>query len=111
MADELNLNRNFMHTQFSSWRLQQLATVKCCQLCATGHASGVATTALDFLHTHASVLRNHLLLSEGRLFVFTQSEKKVGYFIYELLPAPTCDQGLLPLQMAGTFANLLTRQM
>ncbi|GIL86925.1 hypothetical protein Vretimale_15539 [Volvox reticuliferus] len=100
MADELKLERDLMHTQFSSWRLQRLATVNRYQLCATGHASGIATTALDFLHTRASVLRNHLLLSESRLFIFTQSEHKPGYFIYELLPVPASDQGLLASQVA-----------
>lgn len=103
---ELSLNRDYMHTQFTSWRLQPLAKVTRHYLSTTGHASGVVSTALDFLHTRASVLRNHLLLSEGRVFVFTQPQNAPDFLIYELLPAPASEEGVLPVQVAGTYGAM-----
>ncbi|KXZ56884.1 hypothetical protein GPECTOR_1g798 [Gonium pectorale] len=101
MALELKLDRDKMHTLFSSWRLQPFATVSRHQISVTGRASGVESTALDFLHTRASVMRNHLLQTEGRLFVFTQTQDSGRYHLYELLPTPASDEGVLARQVAA----------
>ncbi|KAG2483809.1 hypothetical protein HYH03_017332 [Edaphochlamys debaryana] len=103
--EDLALDRDLMHARFSNWRLGRFAQVTRHHLRATGHTSEVVSTALDFLHTRASVTRNHVEESEGRLFVFTQSDQQSGYRIYELLPALASDQGLLPQQVAELSAE------
>ncbi|KAG2433472.1 hypothetical protein HYH02_012590 [Chlamydomonas schloesseri] len=97
---ELALNRDLLHSQFSSWRLQPIATVKRHELEIYGHAAGIISSSVDFLHTQASVTRNHVLQSEGRLFVFTQQDGAAAHRIFELLPVPGADAGLLPVQVA-----------
>lgn len=98
---ELALNRDLLHSQFSSWRLQPLASVKRHDLELYGHAAGIVSSSVDFLHTQASVTRNHVLQSEGRLFVFTQQDGSAAHRVFELLPVPNADAGLLPMQVAG----------
>ncbi|PNW85571.1 hypothetical protein CHLRE_03g193050v5 [Chlamydomonas reinhardtii] len=97
---ELALNRDLLHSQFSSWRLQPLASVKRHDLELYGHAAGIVSSSVDFLHTQASVTRNHVLQSEGRLFVFTQQDGSAAHRVFELLPVPNADAGLLPMQVA-----------
>ncbi|KAG2442368.1 hypothetical protein HXX76_002454 [Chlamydomonas incerta] len=98
---ELALNRDQLHSQFSSWRLQAIAAVKRHELEIYGHAAGIVSSSVDFLHTQASVTRNHVLQSEGRLFVLTQQDGSAAHRVFELLPVPGADAGLLPVQVAG----------
>jgi hypothetical protein len=57
-------------------------SIMCPAQIATGHASGVESRAVDFLHTRAAVLRNHLLQSEGRLFLFAQASLPLAVSLY-----------------------------
>lgn len=52
-----------------------------------------ASDAVDFLHTGASVLRNHLIESQGCLFVATNSNQQLVVIIEVVDSAP----GAVPL--------------
>lgn len=67
----LALDRSLQNSQFSSWRLgrQFLGAQQALPLPAPVHVAPSDT--VDYLHTRASVLRNHVVHSEGRCFLFT----------------------------------------
>jgi hypothetical protein len=73
----LSLNRRLQNPLFESWKLGSdfVQSRSCLQL--QGQVYQGASDAVDFLHTKAAVLRNHLIESQGRLFVATNNEQSV----------------------------------
>ncbi len=70
-APSLQLDRSLQNNAFESWRLggsfvHRRTSAALPAPVATAAANGSAT---DFLHTRERVLHNHLLHSQGRLFV------------------------------------------
>lgn len=70
----LELNRRLQNHAFESWKLggDFVASRESAQL--PGQVFLGAGEALDFMHTRASVLRNHLLQSQLRNFVVTAGQ-------------------------------------
>lgn len=67
----LQLNRNFQNADFHSWKIGSdfVAGREVYELPANVFEG--ASDAVDYLHTRASLLRNHLIESQGRHFVIT----------------------------------------
>ena len=72
---DLKLDRKLQNEAFQSWRLAPCSS----RIDITRHEldlpgkgiMAVKNEAVDFLHTRASLLRNHIIESQGRRFCFT----------------------------------------
>ena len=69
---DLALDREFLNPHFASWRLRDFAGASRLEASTPGPVARLKSSALDYLHTRAFALRNHLLHSAGRLFLVTQ---------------------------------------
>lgn len=69
---DLALDRSLQNDKFQSWRLSPTNCLTARHaLALPGPVVAVKSEAIDYLHTRASVLRNHLLEAHGgRLFCF-----------------------------------------
>ena len=69
---DLTLDRGLQNDKFQSWRLSPTNCLAARHaLALPGPVVAVKSEAIDYLHTRASVLRNHLLeVHGGRLFCF-----------------------------------------
>ena len=72
---DLTLDRGLQNDKFQSWRLSPTICLAARHaLALPGPVVAVKSEAIDYLHTRASVLRNHLLEAQGgRLFCFIAS--------------------------------------
>lgn len=70
----ITLDRSLQNRVFQSWRLGKsfIKDRRECRLPGPLHSG--AAQATDYLHVRASVLRNHLLLSQGRLLVICHAD-------------------------------------
>ncbi|WIA32717.1 hypothetical protein OEZ86_005903 [Tetradesmus obliquus] len=92
----LSLNRKLQNPQFESWKLGSDFVKNRVCLHLPGQVYQGAGDAVDFLHTKASVLRNHLIESQGRLFVATSNHGQ-SVVINALVSGASGDVQLLPL--------------
>uniref|UniRef100_A0A383V828 Uncharacterized protein n=1 Tax=Tetradesmus obliquus TaxID=3088 RepID=A0A383V828_TETOB len=92
----LSLNRKLQNPQFESWKLGSDFAKKRVCLHLPGLVYQGAGDAVDFLHTKASVLRNHLIESQGHLFVATSNHGQ-SVVINALVSGASGDVQLLPL--------------
>jgi hypothetical protein len=69
---QVSLNRRLQNRIFESWRLGGDFVKSKAQLELPGNLQRGQGNAVDYLHTRTSILRNHLLESQGRHFVATQ---------------------------------------
>ena len=92
----LSLNRKLQNSHFESWKRGSdfVESRSCLQL--PGQVYQGAGDAVDFLHTKASVLRNHLIESHGRLFVATIN-KNQSLAVLEIASNEAEGVQLLPL--------------
>jgi hypothetical protein len=92
----LSLNRRLQNPLFESWKLGSdfVRSRSCLQL--QGQVYQGASDAVDFLHTKAAVLRNHLIESQGRLFVATNNDDQ-SVVINEVNLDPAGGAQLLPI--------------
>jgi hypothetical protein len=95
-SSSLSLNRKLQNSLFESWKLGSdfVQSRSCLQL--PGQVYQGAGDAVDFLHTKASVLRNHLIESQGRRFVATISDDQ-SLVLNEVEASETEGVQLLPL--------------
>jgi hypothetical protein len=91
----LSLNRRLQNPLFESWKLGSdfVQSRSCLQL--QGQVYQGASDAVDFLHTKAAVLRNHLIESQGRLFVATTNDDQ-SVVINEVSSDPAGEVQLVP---------------
>jgi hypothetical protein len=100
-SSSLSLNRRLQNPLFESWKLGSDYIQKRHELQLPGQVYQGAGDAVDFLHTKASVLRNHLIESQGRLFVATSNDEQ-SMVISEVSASAEGDVQLLPV--AGVMA-------
>lgn len=74
MASSLPLNRRLQNARFDSWKIGKDFVQSRSSIDLPGVVFEGASDAVDFLHTRAAVLRNHLIESQGRLFIATRTE-------------------------------------
>lgn len=95
---ELQLDPDLLNPNFNSWRLAATSAPSSSQgddngrveAPTAGPVAEVRSSDLDYLHTRASVLRNHILQSAGRLFFATRSrEGGAAYDLFELADDPS----------------------
>lgn len=65
----LQLNRQLQNHAFESWKIGSNFVAGKYECMLPGPVYQGASEAVDFVHTRASLLCNHLVLSQGRLFV------------------------------------------
>lgn len=75
-AEELMLNRQLQNSAFQSWRLKHGSVRSRSDIDLPLPVATVKSDAVDYLHTRARVLHNHLLESRGRLFCFLGQEQQ-----------------------------------
>ena len=77
---DLQLDRGLQNDKFQSWRLGSPPIgIARHAIDLPGQVQVVRTEATDYLHTRASVLRNHLVEAHGgRLFCFVSSTGTLG---------------------------------
>lgn len=80
----LQLNRNFQNANFESWKIGSDFVNSRDVLELPDRIFGGASEAVDYLHTRASALRNHLVESQGRLFVATRAQEDT-LAVYEVV--------------------------
>eukprot|EP00798_Chlamydomonas_sp_ICE-L_P017838 gene17838-24222_t len=93
---DVQLSRGMQNSAFESWRLvgsssfvESRSEVELGTLVRT-----TDNTSIDYLHTRAAVLRNHLLHSHGRLFTFASQrpcDTASDFALSELLPGSSGD--------------------
>jgi len=67
----LQLNRRLQNYAFESWKIGSSFVAQRSSLTLPGSVFLGAADAVDFVHTRASLLCNHLSASQGRFFVVT----------------------------------------
>jgi hypothetical protein len=67
----LQLNRQLQNHAFESWKIGSNFVAERHECVLPGPVYQGAGEAVDFVHTRASLLCNHLFSSQGRLFVVT----------------------------------------
>jgi hypothetical protein len=67
----LQLNRRLQNHAFESWKIGSSFVADRTEAALPGPVFQGAGDAVDFVHTKASALNNHLLCSRRRLFVVT----------------------------------------
>lgn len=100
----LQLDRNLQNASFESWKIGSnfIRSRSVINLPASIYAG--ASDAVDYLHTRASVLRNHLVESQGRLFLATRADQD-ALLLYEVVrynPSNADVAGLDLVETAGT---------
>ena len=69
---DVSLDRELQNSVFESWKLGSSSFLLSSDAAELPEPTAVVdNTAVDYLHTRAAVLRNHLIHSKGRLFAFT----------------------------------------
>jgi hypothetical protein len=69
-ALELKLDRSLQNEAFQSWKLSTGSLASRKQIDLPGAVAASRSDAIDYVHTRAAVLRNHLISSGGRYFIF-----------------------------------------
>ena len=102
---DLVLDRSFQNAIFENWKLGDSSFLQSFR--AAGLPGGVAVVenaATDYVHTRASVLRNHLIHSQGRLFIFIRaaiSSAQPALVLVELVPDAAVALGLATCHVCG----------
>lgn len=73
------LNKDLQNTGFQSWRLGSSDPPHRTGVVLPGcGVAALRSEAIDYVHTRASVTRNHLVQSHGRLFCFLEGSNSGG---------------------------------
>lgn len=85
----LSLDRRLQNAAFESWRLGTNFVAGRTAVALPGPLFQGAGEALDYAHTRAAVLHNHLLASDGRLLLITAAGGPGGSMrVSEVLGTP-----------------------
>lgn len=103
---DLRIDRALQNLNFSNWRLGYGIVKSKNEVALPGTVAATDCGEVDYLHTRASVLRNHLVQSQDRLFVFSkqdqQGSSQIG--ILELVPPLSQDAQYSLVQVAGNVS-------
>lgn len=80
----LQLNRGFQNANFESWKIGSDFIHYKTSLDLAAKVYGGASEAVDYLHTRASALRNHLIESQGRVFLMVNATDE-AVTVYEVM--------------------------
>lgn len=74
----LQLNRHLQNHAFESWKIGSSFVLSRTAVDLTNDVFQGAADAVDFVHTRAALLTNHLFSSQGRLFTLTAAAGAEG---------------------------------
>ncbi len=96
----LVIDRELQNNSFASWRLGHDFVRFRHAIDLAGRTTLVESDAVDYLHTRAISLHNHLLASEGRLFLSLHDHHREAQIV-RLVPVPGAEPPFLMVKLAG----------
>lgn len=107
-ADTLKTKSHHQNSVFSSWRLNYDAfQLQRCSIQLPGPVSGAdqSADALDYLHTHVSVMRNRLIQTDAGLYLFLKDLNNDDVQLHELQGLPSAEAEQLQLRLVARSAS------
>lgn len=101
-SEALKTKSHHQNSNFASWRLNYDAfQLQRCSISLPGPVSGADQSgdAMDYLHTHVSVMRNRLIQTDSGFYLFCKDLNNDGVQLYEVHGLTASEAGCLRLEM------------